>query len=425
MDSPTEQHLDASRSRMGQMLAALRYSDFRVLWISTVSNQLGQGMQQVLLGWLVFELTGSGGMVGAVFAARSAPNLIVGFLAGSVTDRVDRRTLMRVSIMGMILVSGLMGVLGITDNLPVWGLLLATLALGGFQAFYMTARQTFVLDIVGSGGALNGIALISMAQRVGGIFGALVAGGVIQRWGPGPAFMVMGVGYVAGLMVLCWLRREGASVPQQREPLWQNLVSYFNAIRSNRALAVLMVTTAAAEIFGFSHQVVLPILAKEVLAVGPAGLGLLTAFRFFGGALGVFAGAAMGQVKRQGVMLLTFMALFGAGEILLSQSPNYWSALVFVTLINIMATGTDILHHTLLQLSVPNDQRGRAMGAWIVGIGMAPIGQLEIGYLSGLANSRIALLTNGLVLAAGAVGLGIVMPRIRRLGVGLDNGVGR
>jgi hypothetical protein len=65
------------------------------------------------------------------------------------------------------------------------------------------------------------------------------------------------------------------------------------------------------------------------------------------------------------------------------------------------------------------------MGAWIVGIGMAPIGQLEIGYLSGLANSRIALLTNGLVLAAGAVGLGIVMPRIRRLGLGLDNGVGR
>ena len=74
-------------------------------------------------------------------------------------------------------------------------------------------------------------------------------------------------------------------------------------------------------------------------------------------------------------------------------------------MINIMATATDILHHTLLQLSVPNDQRGRAMGAWIVGIGMAPIGQLEIGYLSGLANSRIALLTNGLVLAAGAVGL--------------------
>ena len=400
---------------MWQMLAALRYSDFRVLWVSTVSNQLGQGMQQVLLGWLVFELTESGTMVGAVFAARSAPNLVVGFLAGSVTDRMDRRSLMRGSILGMTLVAGLMGVLAINDNLPVWGLLLTTLALGGFQAFYMTARQTYVLDIVGSGGALNGIALISMAQRVGGIIGALVAGGVIQRWGPGTAFLVMGLGYVAGFLALYWLRREGASVPQEREPLWQNLVSYFNALTSNRALAVLMVTTAAAEVFGFSHQVVLPILAKEVLNVGPAGLGLLTAFRFFGGALGVFAGAAMGQMKRQGVMLLMFMALFGVGEILLSQSPNYWSALVFVTFINIMATGTDILHHTLLQLSVPNDQRGRAMGAWIVGIGTAPVGQLEIGSLAGLASSRIALLTNGIVLAVGAVVLGVVMPRIRRL----------
>lgn len=404
-----------SRSRSGQMLAALRYSDFRVLWISTLSSQLGQGMQQVLLGWLVFEITGSGAMVGAVFAARSAPNLVVGFLAGSVTDRMDRRSLMRVSILGMTLVAGSMGFLAITGNLPVWGLLLATMALGAFQAFYMTARQAYVLDIVGSDGALNGIALISMAQRVGGIIGALLAGGVIQRWGPGPAFLVMGTGYIAGFLVLFWLRWKGASVPQYREPLWQNLLSYFNALRSNRALAALMVTTAAAEVFGFSHQVVLPILAKEVLNVGPAGLGLLTAFRFFGGALGVFAGAAMGRVKRNGVLLLTFLALFGAGEVLLSQSPNYWSALVFVTLINIMATGTDILHHTLLQLSVSNEQRGRAMGVWIVGIGTAPVGQLEIGYLAGLANPRIALLTNGLLLVAGALVLGVVMPRIRRL----------
>ena len=108
-----------SRSRIGQLLAAFRYSDFRVLWISTVSNQLGQGMQQVLLGWLVFEITGSGAMVGAVFAARSAPNLVVGFLAGSITDRMDRRLLIRASILGMILVSGSMGILAITGNLPV------------------------------------------------------------------------------------------------------------------------------------------------------------------------------------------------------------------------------------------------------------------------------------------------------------------
>ena len=74
-------------SSLGQLLNTLRYADFRVLWVSTLANQIGQGMQQVVLGWLVFEMTGSAAMVGVVFALRSAPNLIVGFVAGSMSDR--------------------------------------------------------------------------------------------------------------------------------------------------------------------------------------------------------------------------------------------------------------------------------------------------------------------------------------------------
>ncbi len=64
---------------------------------------------------------------------------------------------------------------------------------------------------------------------------------------------------------------------------------------------------------------------------------------------------------------------------------------------------------------MPNEQRGRAMGVWVVGIGSAPLGQLEMGYLAGLAGSRIALLANGVVLAAGVLVMGVVLPRLRRL----------
>ncbi|MCI0799718.1 MAG: MFS transporter, partial [Chloroflexi bacterium] len=67
------------------------------------------------------------------------------------------------------------------------------------------------------------------------------------------------------------------------------------------------------------------------------------------------------------------------------------------------------------QMSVPNEQRGRAMGVWVVGLGTAPVGQLELGYLAGAANSRIALLINGAALAGSALVLGIIMPRLRRL----------
>ncbi|MCY4366947.1 MAG: MFS transporter [Chloroflexi bacterium] len=400
---------------LARMAMALRYPDFRVLWLSTVSNQLGWGMQQVLLGWLVFDMTGSAGMVGAVFAARSAPNLIVGLVAGSITDRFDRRAIMRLSCAAMLVLSMLASWLLFADGMTIWLLLGTTFMLGAAQAFYMTSRQVYVYDIVGGHRAINGIALVSLAQWVGGIIGSLLTGGLIAFQGPAVAFLVMGLTYGVGIVIMIWLRHAGSSAPLSREPILENLVNYFRALKSNRAMLSLIISTAGAEVLGFSHQVMLPILAREVLGVGAFGLGLLTAFRFLGSAIGVFTVAAMERVRRKGVLLLCIIGMFGVGEILLGQSPFFWVAVICVMFINLLASATDILHHTLLQLSVSNEQRGRAMGSWIFGIGMAPLGQLEVGFLAGETNSRTALLVNGTALIVLAAVMGALMPRLRRL----------
>lgn len=396
-------------------LAALRHPDFRVLWLSTVSNQLGQGMQQVLLGWLVYNMTGSAGMVGVIFAMRNAPSLVVGFAAGSITDRLDRRTLLRMSAFGTALAALAMALLLFTGQLTVWQLMLATFFVGILQAFYLTARQVYVYDMVGAAGAMQGISLIFLAQRLGEAVGALLVGGLIQRWGPGPSFLAMSLTFGGGALALYWLRHPGQSAPQSRETMGQNLLNYLRALKSNRLMGSLMLTTAVAEILGFSHQVMLPVLAEEVLHVGPAGLGVLTAFRSVGGALGVLALAIMGQVRRRGLMLLVVLALFGGGQVLLAQAADFWLAALFVTLINVMASATDALHQTLLQLSVPNEQRGRAMGSWMVGIGTGPLGQLEVGHLAELTSARVALLVNGATLVVLALVLGPVLRRLRRL----------
>lgn len=414
-ERPGPQRPNPFISRYSRVVEALQFPDIRVLWGSTFVNQFGQGMQQVVLGWLVFEMTGSGGMVGAVFAARSAPNLVVGLVAGSITDRLDRRTLMRVSIWGMMVSSLAVAVLLFSNLLTVWQLLAFTFLLGTLQAFYMTARQVYVYDVVGAAGAVSGIALITLAQRVGQVFGALLAGGLLQWQGPGFSFLAMGIGYGGGALTLYLLRHAGDSAPREREPIADNILNYFRALKSNRVMLSLMISTAGVEILGFSHQVMLPILASEVLAVGAGGLGVLTAFRFIGGALGVTALAALGQVRRRGVLLLLAIALFGIGQVMLGQSATFWVAVAVVTFINVMAATTDVLHQSLLQLSVSNEQRGRAMGSWIVGIGTAPVGQLQVGYLAELTSSRTALLVNGAGLAALALVMGVILPRLRRL----------
>ena len=414
-NSPTDRPLSTHRSRYGQLVDALRFLDFRVLWASTLCNQLGQGMLQVLLGWLVFDMTGSGALVGAVFAVRSGPSLVAGFAAGSISDRMDRRTVMRMAGCGTTLVAVAMALLLYTDRVAVWNLVLASFLFGTLQAFYMTARQAFVYDIVGARGVINGIALLSLAQRVGGVLGALLSGVLIQWLGPATGAAAMGASYGLGFIGMYGLRHRGDAAPRVTEPMLQNLRHYLTALRTNRLLLSLMLTTAAAETLGFSHQILLPILAKDILHVGATGLGVLTAFRFLGGALAVFVVTALGQVRRRGLLMLMVLALFGAGEVMLSQSTAFWMAVVFLIFTNMMASVQEILHHTLLQLSVPDEQRGRAMGAYMVGIGTAPVGQLEIGYLAGATTVRVALLANGLGLAALALVLGVILPRLRRL----------
>ncbi|MEC9310049.1 MAG: MFS transporter [Chloroflexota bacterium] len=403
------------RSSYQNLISALRYADLRTLIISTLANQFGQGTSHVIIGWIVLDMTGSVALLGLAFAVRSAPNLVVGLTCGPITDRYDRRMLMKIAVLGLMLSSLALSFLVFTDLIRIWSLLGGVFSLGAFQAMYMTARQAYVYDVVGASRALSGLALIGLAQRIGQLFGSLLAGYTIVFIGGSGPFLAMGIGYLIGLSCIFLLVHVGESAPLREETILENLINYFKALKSNRLLLSLMISTAAAEILGFSHMVILPILALDVLGVGAEGLGLLNASRFVGASIGIAALAFAGNMKRPGMLLLSTLFFFGISQILLGYAETFWLAFALVALVNIMATVSDVLHQTLLQLSVPNEQRGRAMGSWVIGIGTAPIGQLEMGTLADSTNSKTALLINGAALAALALVMTILLPKLRKL----------
>jgi MFS family permease len=197
--------------------------------------------------------------------------------------------------------------------------------------------------------------------------------------------------------------------------MWHNVVAYGQELRTNRLMQSLMLSTAGAELLGFSHQVMLPILAKDVLHSGATGLGILTAARFLGGVVGSGILTALSPMRHRGALLLTTLVCFGAGQIVLAYAPYFWLAVGCVIFINIMAAAADLLHMVLLQHSVANEQRGRAMGAWVVGIGTAPVGHLGIGYIAGIGGAPLALLLNGVALMVLAGVFMLCLPRLRRL----------
>ncbi len=394
---------------------SLRFHDFRLLWFSTVLYSLATGMEQVSVGWLIFELTDSELMVGVGAAARMVPFFFFGILSGAIADRWERRTLLRIGSAGASAVALAMALLllGGLDN--VWVVIGLVALLGSTFAFILTIRQTYTYDIVGPEYALNGLALGAMAMQGGGIAGSLVSGAVIEAVGPGWQFVAAAVCYLASGVATLAIANPGRSLRPAAVSMLRNLTGYVRLLRNYRLLLILMVLTAATEVLGFTHMTLFPVFAKEVLSVGPTGLGVMTAGRQAGGLLGLWLLAAMASVRKKGLMMFATALGFGGGLMAFSATGNIYSFLGVLLFTNACAMAVDTLYKTMMQEVVSDEERGRAMGSWVLSIGFAPIGHVGVGALAGAVGAPRALLINGAALATISVIAAIALPRIRRL----------
>ncbi len=394
---------------------SLHIRDFRLLWASTILYSLGTGMEQVSVGWLIYELTGSAFMVGVGAGARMLPFFLLGLLSGAVADRWERRMLLRLGTLGASAAALVMALLLLGGITNVWVIILLVIALGSFMAFTITVRQTFTYDIVGRGQALNGLALSAMAMQGGGIAGSLAAGGLIELVGPGWQFIASAVCYLGSAAATVAIGNPGRSATGSVEPVLKNLAGYVKLVRENRFLLVLMSLTASTEVFGFTHMTLLPIFAKNVLHVGPTGLGVMTAMRQTGGLLGLWVLAGLGATRKKGLMMFVTAVGFGVGQMAFFLSGNIYSFLGVLLFVNACAMAVDTLYKTLMQDHVADEERGRATGSWVLSIGVAPVGHVGIGALAGVLGAPRALLVNGAILTTINVISGLGLPRIRRL----------
>jgi len=216
-------------------------------------------------------------------------------------------------------------------------------------------------------------------------------------------------------MILMVTREVGQAAVTERGSVAENLVGYVRLLRVNRTLLMLMLLTAAIEIFGFTHQTLLPVFAKDVMGVGPTGLGVMTGVRQTGGLIGVMLLANLRDFRRKGLLLFVIATAFGLGLMAFSITSHLLFFLALLAFVNGCAMSVDTLNRTLMQANVPNAQRGRAMGSGAVSIGTAPVGHLGVGALGGWLGAPGALLVNGSVLAFIGIASAIGLPRIRRL----------
>jgi MFS family permease len=194
-----------------------------------------------------------------------------------------------------------------------------------------------------------------------------------------------------------------------------DVLAFLGTIRRDRVLLHLMSLTAVAEMLGFSHQALLPPLARDVLRVGPEGLGVMTAARQVGGLAGIAFTSGLGGARGYGPLFLSVLIAFGGSLVVLGFAPSFPVVLLVLVVANALGAVTDVLAQTLIQLAVPSGLRGRAGGAWVVSIGMAPVGQFQVGALASLFGVGAALGVNGVALMAVGAAAALLVPRLRRL----------
>ena len=397
------------------MFASLRHPSFRLLWTSTLLWSTSRWMEIVVLGWLVLELTGSPFLVGLVTAMRGVPFLFFGALGGVVADRVPSRTrLLAYAQSGIVALTLLLAALVSTGLLQVWHLMVLAFLSGTAMAFDQPARQTLVYDLVRED-LVNALAMNSTAWNVARMLGPAVAGVLLGWVGAGGCFAAMAVLQFVGVGSILLVGAPARVNTSRVDSVWQNLKEGLSYALHSPVPRTLLLVEAVTDIAALPYIFVLmPVFARDVLSVGATGLGFMTASAGIGALAGALTVAFIGDRLRKGLVTIISVLLFGLFLFLFSITSWYPLALVLLALTGTFNTIQMNLEAVLLQTTVPEEMRGRMIGAYVLTWGVMPVGNLQAGTVAALAGAPVAGAAGGIVLVLFALVLARFAGPLRR-----------
>jgi MFS family permease len=391
--------------------AALQVPNYRRYISGQSVSLIGTWMQMTAQSWLVFSLTHSSTWLGAIIALQTIPVLLLAPYGGVIADRIDKRRLMMLLQSAMGLQALALGLLTLSGAIRVWQIGVLAALLGLNNAFENPARQSFMLELVGSEHLRNAVTLNSVLVNVARTIGPAIAGIAIATVGESVCFLANAVSFAAVVTSLATMNRSALDPTTPAPRARGQLRAGLRYVRRTRELALPLAMMALVGCLTYEFQVSLPVMASRGLHVGATGYGFMTAAIGVGGLVGGLLVAAKG---RTGVAQLT-AAVIGLGVALsfATIAPSLSWELAALTLagassIAFMSTG-----NSTLQLRAQPNMRGRVMSLWFVAFqGSTPIGGPIIGWVIALAGARAGLGVGALTCFVAAV-IGLLALRDR------------
>ena len=374
-------------------------------------------MQFLVLGWLILERTDSATQLGLVIFLYGVPNLGFVMLGGIFADRLDRLRLLKTTQGCVTLLVFALAALTLAGLLQLWHVYAAALLLGTIQALNMPTRMAMVADLVDHDDIMNAVSLNSTVMNSGRIIGPLLAGGIIEVAGIGPALAFNASFYLLGTFFLFFIGDTAATEPAPRTSIIRDLFTGIRYVRETPVALTIIGVGYTVGFLGMPVLQVLPAYAKEVFGVGAGGAGLLLTAAGVGSLLGSIFLASLGNFRRKNWLLLGSILIFCFSLILFAQSPWFWLSWALLLFVGIGSMSYVSMVSTVLQMTVPRPLQGRVLSVWSMGGAMMFVGALPMGATAELMNWTVAIVGGPVITLVLVIWLGLFRPTLRRLQV--------
>jgi MFS family permease len=368
---------------LGNIARALAHRPYRIYTIGNATSLIGTWMQRVSIGWLTWQLTGSGAWLGIIAFSDLFPTVVLSPLAGTLADRYDRVLILRCTQIAAALQATTLAVLTATGLMTIWLLLGLSLLMGCLNAFAQPARLALISALVTPASLPAAVAINSVVFNSARFVGPMVAGYAIAHGGTPLAFAYNAASFMVFMVALIFARPDLPARRRARANVLRESIAGYVYVARHKALGPLFAFYATTAILGRGFVELLPGFAAGVYNRGPVGLAWLTAsigIGAIGGGLVMAARPGLGGLTRYVVVHTLILSLAVAVFAVSGAFPIAVPALL-VAGFSMVTTGAGM--QTLIQSAVDADMRGRVLGAYgMIFRGGTAVGAMLVGAVS-------------------------------------------
>ena len=384
-------------------LSSLRHRNYRLLFFGTSLSHVGDFIQAMAQGWLVWTMTGSPFLLGLVGFCQALPRLLLGAVGGAIVDRVERRRLLLTTQVLAMVQAFVFWALVYFGWIEFWHVLVLVLFLGTVNTINQTARHSLINNLVPREDLMNAIALNSSMANLAKIIGPSLGGVLISVIGIAGCLFFNAVSFltIIGTLIVMEFPAVKFRTPEEA-PFWQEVVEGYHFLRGQRRLFSIILLTYGVALLGTPYSRFLPVFATDILHAGPSTFGLLLAAPGIGAVIAGLGIASFGRLRRRMHFVAMSIYAFSLSLILFSFSRSLPLSMLFLVLVGASNIAFRAVANTVVQMETPPDLLGRMLSLYFMDKGFWSFGTLFIGSLAHVVGTPRAIAISGVACALAA-----------------------